>query len=372
MEQMKKLGIGKFENQVGTPSRNPHAPSASTHSCGHPRIFPEISHSPSSSLPRPHTQEDQDDDDAPGTGPAHHDTGAGITNDAWCPPDGWIEAPPQGAIVRDVFVPSKAPLSDTWHADGRVPSHRRYGPHEALDMAKQASGGRSVELVIDLTNSSRYYDPAVFDARGASYVKIACVGKDAPPDAVAVQQFVYEVCKFLSERKGKGLILVHCTHGFNRTGAMLVHYAQRVAPWPKLNENVKEFATKRPPGIYKPEYVKELFDEYLERRFSTTTDPPLPEWKRGVIRHPDAPPLDENAVPSGDLFSQKTNPEYAKTLAESLAPRPGSGVSDELASSRSRTTADGNLDGTHMHHDDVLGTATYEGQVSLFSFAYGN
>jgi hypothetical protein len=23
-----------------------------------------------------------------------------------------------------------------------------------------------------------------------------------------------------------------------------------------------------------------------------------------------------------------------------------------------------------MHHDDVLGTATYEGQVSLFSFAY--
>jgi hypothetical protein len=39
-------------------------------------------------------------------------------------------------------------------------------------MAKQASGGRSVELVIDLTNSSRYYDPAVFDARGASYVKI--------------------------------------------------------------------------------------------------------------------------------------------------------------------------------------------------------
>ena len=177
MEQMKKLGIGKFENQVRTPSpQPPRAFRVHAFMWAPPRkIFPEISpstHSPSSSLPRPHTQEDQDDDDAPGTGPAHHDTGAGITNDAWCPPDGWIEAPPQGAIVRDVFVPSKAPLSDTWHADGRVPSDRRYGPHEALDMAKQASGGRSVELVIDLTNSSRYYDPAVFDARGASYVKI--------------------------------------------------------------------------------------------------------------------------------------------------------------------------------------------------------
>jgi len=172
MEQMKKLGIGKFENQVRTPSpQPPRAFRVHAFMWAPPHLSRDL-HSPSSSLPRPHTQEDQDDDDAPGTGPAHHDTGAGITNDAWCPPDGWIEAPPQGAIVRDVFVPSKAPLSDTWHADGRVPSHRRYGPHEALDMAKQASGGRSVELVIDLTNSSRYYDPAVFDARGASYVKI--------------------------------------------------------------------------------------------------------------------------------------------------------------------------------------------------------
>ena len=140
--------------------------------------------------------------------------------------------------------------------------------------------------------------------------------------AVAVQQFVYEVGKFLSERAargGKGLVLVHCTHGFNRTGAMLVHFAQRTAAWPKLNENLKAFAAARPPGIYKPEYVKELFDEYLERRFSTTLDPPVPEWKRGVVKHPDAPPLDEAEVPPGDLFSVKSNPEYAATLAESLA-----------------------------------------------------
>ena len=40
MEQMKKLGIGKFENQVGTPSRNPHAPSASTLHVGTPASFP--------------------------------------------------------------------------------------------------------------------------------------------------------------------------------------------------------------------------------------------------------------------------------------------------------------------------------------------
>ena len=230
--------------------------------------------------------------------------------------------------MRDVFVPSKAPLSDTWHADGRVPDDRRYGPNEALAMAKTASGGRDVELVVDLTNSSRYYDPKAFDARGCSYVKIACVGKDAPPDAVAVQQFVYEVGKFLSERSargGKGLVLVHCTHGFNRTGAMLVHFAQRTAAWPKLNENLKAFAAARPPGIYKPEYVKELFDEYLERRFSTTLDPPVPEWKRGGVKHPDAPPLDERRC-RPEIYSASRVTRSTATLAESLAPRPGSGA----------------------------------------------
>ena len=372
MEQMKKLGIGKFENQVRARTGGHVAtldPRSRTLSGGHPRGIPasRLTPPPSLAAPRPRQDDhDDDDDDAPGTAPAPENAGAGITKDAWCPPDGWIEAPPQGAIVRDVFVPSKAPLSDTWHADGRVPDDRRYGPNEALAMAKTASGGRDVELVVDLTNSSRYYDPKAFDARGAAYVKIACVGKDAPPDAVAVQQFVYEVGKFLSERArsgGKGLVLVHCTHGFNRTGAMLVHFAQRTGAWPKLNENLKAFAAARPPGIYKPEYVKELFDEYLERRFSTTLDPPVPEWKRGVVKHPDAPPLDEAEVPPGDLFSVKSNPEYAATLAESLAPRPGSGATDELASSRSKTTADGNLDGTPMRHDDVLGTAVYEGQA---------
>ena len=87
-------------------------------------------------------------------------------------------------------------------------------------------------------------------------------------------------------------------HGFNRTGAMLVHYLQRTRPWPKLNEHIAEFAMARPPGIYKPDYVRELFDEYLERRFRTTKDPGLPEWKRGAAVT-DAPPLDDAAGPPG-------------------------------------------------------------------------
>ena len=63
----------------------------------------------------------------------------------------------------DVFA-SKVPLGDRWFA--RVPPERRYGPAEALAAARVTAGGRPVELVVDLTNSSRYYDPRAFESAG--------------------------------------------------------------------------------------------------------------------------------------------------------------------------------------------------------------
>ena len=304
-------------------------------------------------------------------------------------------------------MPSKTPLDDRWSS--RVPPHRRYGPEDALRLASEAAGGRKVELVIDLTNSTRYYDPVAFEKRGARHVKITCVGKDAPPDAVAVSRFVYEASKFLAERasekqkdgkRGAGVILVHCTHGFNRTGAMLVHYMQRARPWPRLNENLAEFARARsaaeaihsdggdggapcaPCGIYKPEYIDALFDEYLERRFRTTATPPTPSWKldddgvdgekeetASARAADDAPPVPDAAVPADDLFGA-SNIEYMRTSATSRAPRPGGdarigsvAADAPLGSANRRTAASGNADGSRMRHEDLLGEPVFEGQA---------
>ena len=303
-------------------------------------------------------------------------------------------------------MPSKTPLDDRWSS--RVPPHRRYGPEDALRLASEAAGGRKVELVIDLTNSTRYYDPVAFEKRGARHVKITCVGKDAPPDAVAVSRFVYEASKFLAERasaknggkRGEGVILVHCTHGFNRTGAMLVHYMQRARPWPRLNENLAEFARARsaaeaihsdggdggapcaPCGIYKPEYIDALFDEYLERRFRTIATPPTPSWKldddgvdgekeetASARAADDAPPVPDAAVPADDLFGA-SNIEYMRTSATSRAPRPGGdarigsvAADAPLGSANRRTAASGNADGSRMRHEDLLGEPVFEGQA---------
>lgn len=54
---------------------------------------------------------------------------------------------------------------------------------------------------------------------------------------------------------------VHCTHGFNRTGFLLVAYAVEVMDW-SLEAAVKEFANCRSPGIYKQDYIEELFKRY--------------------------------------------------------------------------------------------------------------
>jgi hypothetical protein len=49
-----------------------------------------------------------------------------------------------------------------------------------------------------------------------------------------VNEFCYRARVFLSEARNhgmRGVIALHCTHGFNRTGAMAVHLKQRLG-WP--------------------------------------------------------------------------------------------------------------------------------------------
>jgi mRNA-capping enzyme len=231
------------------------------------------------------------------------------------PPHGWQGCPCQSAPLG-FFIASKTPLSDKYGS--YIEEDERYTPLDTIHHANKY--GRKITLVIDLTNTSRYYDGAEFERLGISYAKIQCHGREGPPDALAVSEFVFTVKKHLSERgsvtemKSGPTILVHCTHGFNRTGAMLVHYFQRTEPWPELNKHISMFSKSRPPGIYKPTYVKALFAYYLERRFSTTIDPKLPAWKH-ISK---APPLVEGEVSEIDLFGVRSASYMHSIKNESL------------------------------------------------------
>jgi len=250
----------------------------------------------------------------PATYIAKKDVGSEKSIEVYKPPSGWCGCPRQGAPLG-FFIASKTPLSGDYAS--QIREDERYTPVDTLHHANKV--GRKITLVIDLTNTSRYYDGAEFERLGIKYTKIQCHGKEGPPDALTVSEFVFTVKKHLSdlgsitEMKNTPTILVHCTHGFNRTGAMLVHYFQRTEPWPELNKHINMFSNCRPPGIYKPTYVRALFAYYLERRFSTTIDPKLPTWKHIS----QAPPLLEGEVRELDLFNVRSG-SYMHSIKDKL------------------------------------------------------
>ncbi|KAF3448984.1 hypothetical protein FNV43_RR09708 [Rhamnella rubrinervis] len=150
-------------------------------------------------------------------------------------------------------------------------------------------------LVIDLTNTTRYYSTVDLKKDAIKHVKIQCKGRGSVPDNSSVNQFVYEVSQFLSRQKhSKKYILVHCTHGHNRTGYMIVHYLMRSQSF-SVQQAIQIFAEARPPGIYKPDYIEALYAFYHEKKPEVFVCPPTPEWKRSSDLD-----LNGEAVPDDD------------------------------------------------------------------------
>jgi mRNA-capping enzyme len=182
-------------------------------------------------------------------------------------PDGWLTCPEVGELCFDLFVPCKVPLGRRFNE--ALPERHRFTPAHALAAAAASPRGareRHVLAVIDLTKTKRYYSPDELRDSGVAYVKLPCSGSEGAPSALEVNTFCLEVVSLLSRWRprqdspaAQPVVLVHCTHGFNRTGAMLVHYAMRMLSpplkWPDLPAALAEFARCRPPGIYKETYI---------------------------------------------------------------------------------------------------------------------
>ncbi|KAG5253305.1 mRNA-capping enzyme [Salix suchowensis] len=190
-------------------------------------------------------------------------------------PAGWLDCPAFGQEIN-CMVPSKVPLGEAYN--DCIPPGKRYSFKQVIH--QQRVLGRKLGLVIDLTNTTRYYSTTDLKKEGIKHVKIYCKGRDAVPENAAVNTFVYEVMQFLLRQKhSKKYIVVHCTHGHNRTGYMIVHYLMRSQPM-SVTQAIKMFAEARPPGIYKPDYIDALYSFYHERKPEMVICPPTPEWKR--------------------------------------------------------------------------------------------
>ncbi|PKI54884.1 hypothetical protein CRG98_024715 [Punica granatum] len=190
-------------------------------------------------------------------------------------PSGWLDCPSFGQEI-DCFIPSKVPLGEAFNDS--IPPGKRYSFKQVIH--QHSVLGRKLGLVIDLTNTTCYYSVSDLNKEGIKHVKISCVGRDAVPNSAQVNQFVYEVSLFLSrQNQTKKYILVHRTHGRNRTGYMIIHYLMRSTSM-SVTQAIKKFADARPPGIYKPDYIDALYTYYHEKKPRIIICPPTPEWKR--------------------------------------------------------------------------------------------
>lgn len=130
-------------------------------------------------------------------------------------------------------------------------------------------------LLVDLTNTTRFYDRNEIEKEGVRYVKLQCKGHGECPSPDTTAMFI-RLCEHFIEKNTTELIGVHCTHGFNRTGFLICAYLVEKMDW-SVEAAVAAFSQARAPGIYKGEYLKELFRRYGDEEDAPAA-PALPEW----------------------------------------------------------------------------------------------
>ncbi|RVE54673.1 hypothetical protein evm_000794 [Chilo suppressalis] len=187
-------------------------------------------------------------------------------------PNRWLKCPRKATgLVAGKFLAFKTPLGSQFN--DKVPEENRFTPSMLFVYMKALKV--KLGLWVDLTNTSRFYNKQEIEDMGCKYVKMQCRGHGETPSADQTKLFIELVSRFLSKNPLE-VIGVHCTHGFNRTGFLLVSYMVEQLDC-SVEAALSEFARLRPPGIYKQDYLEELYRRYDDAEF-TPAAPLRPDW----------------------------------------------------------------------------------------------
>uniref|UniRef100_A0A8C6WHU6 mRNA-capping enzyme n=1 Tax=Neogobius melanostomus TaxID=47308 RepID=A0A8C6WHU6_9GOBI len=187
------------------------------------------------------------------------------------PPPRWRNCPRRGQPVAGKFLPMKTMLGPRY--DEQVAEENRFHPSMLSNYLK--SMNVKMGLLVDLTNTTRFYDRNEIEKEGIKYVKMQCKGHGECPSPETTSMFI-RLCEHFVEKNPTELIGVHCTHGFNRTGFLICAYLVEKMDW-SVEAAVAAYSQARAPGIYKGEYLKELFRRYGDEEDAPAA-PALPDW----------------------------------------------------------------------------------------------
>ncbi|CAD5118270.1 DgyrCDS6988 [Dimorphilus gyrociliatus] len=169
-------------------------------------------------------------------------------------PDRWEDYMPCGQRINNTrFIAFKAPLKRS--LTSQLPLEQQFNTSDLLERLHNEN--LTIGLVIDLTNTTRYYCPSEFKSEGIEYVKIFTEGHVVPSKDVTTKFFkcVYDFEK--ANEDNEKLIGVHCTHGLNRTGYLICRYmVDRMDFQP--NDAILAFNTARGHDIERLNYLQSL------------------------------------------------------------------------------------------------------------------
>ncbi|KAM3913661.1 uncharacterized protein RB166_018892 [Leptodactylus fuscus] len=182
------------------------------------------------------------------------------------------------------FIAFKVPLKGV--TNQRVTQNQKFTPKDLI--AAIRSQNEELGLIIDLTNTERYYTTKDLP-KSVQYVKLHTAGLKIPDDAT-IHQFKRVVYKFLAANSDSDkLIGVHCTTGINRTGYLICRYLIDVDLWRPLHA-LSAFAQARGHPIEGTVYIEDIVKGPSRSNVGIDLPPTLEEkraWDTGTYYAPE-------------------------------------------------------------------------------------
>jgi len=171
-------------------------------------------------------------------------------------PRTWFKCPQvANGLISKNFLAFKTPISPAY--DKHLPKQYQFTPDMIFRHIKDKN--LKLGLWIDLTNTRSFYPTNKIKERDCKYLKLYHPDGEFPSET-EIQTFV-EVCRDFIANNPSDIIGVHSIHGFNTTGFFIVSYLV-LTNQACLEYGLSLFTAARPSGIYKQEYLVELYKRY--------------------------------------------------------------------------------------------------------------
>nr|XP_058966440.1 RNA/RNP complex-1-interacting phosphatase homolog [Pocillopora verrucosa] len=186
-------------------------------------------------------------------------------------PARWRNYNPCGVPIQgERIIAFKTPLSRRCDSESdqynEIKPRERFTPMDLVNHLSQKHV--KLGMVVDLTNTDRYYNHKEFSDQGIPHHKIKCVGTEIPNENV-VTRFKTEVCSFLDKESDSDAVVgVHCTHGLNRSGYVVCRYLIECRGYTS-EAAIKAFNEARGHHMERENYLKDLREKIPKFDFTS-------------------------------------------------------------------------------------------------------